>query len=257
MKLRKIKIYFILFFVSLLLTLALNQYLNQPEKSIQALKPQTQKIILINDHIPANTIINAKFCELKDYPIELIPENAIKDLAQIEGHKTFYPLFKDEILTKEKLIKAEIPSAHYKLQSHERALFLPIKENLELQPNDRVDLVLTNKYKRTKEGLVKEKTQSHILVQYLRVLDVIQTDKSKSIDKPGVTFAVLENDVSKILLGAEIGKISFVKHPEGSEKSADSILKITENAFIKHKKKKQQEVTFIKGQKTESYVFKN
>jgi Flp pilus assembly protein CpaB len=257
MKSRKIKIYLSLLAVSLLLTLMLNQYLTQPEKSVQTLKPQTQKIILINDHIPANTIINAKFCELKDYPIELIPENALKDLTQIESQKAFYPIFKGEILTKSKLIKAEIPPAHFILQPNERALFLPIKENLQLQPDDRVDLVLTHKFKRIKEGLVKEKTQSHILVQHLRVLDVPQMDKSKSIDKPGVTFAVLENDVSKILLGAEIGKISFVKYPETSEKSTNSSLKITENAFIKPKKKKEQEVTFIKGQKTESYVFKN
>ncbi|MDP1975941.1 MAG: Flp pilus assembly protein CpaB [Alphaproteobacteria bacterium] len=257
MKSRKIKIYLSLLAVSLLLTLMLNQYLTQPEKIAQIIKPQTQKIILINDHIPANTLINLKFCEMKDYPIELIPENALKDFAQIEGQKAFYPIFKGEILTKTKLIKAEFPPAYYELQPHERALFLPIKENLQLQPNDRVDLVLTHKFKRIKEGLVKEKTQSHILVQHLRVLDVPQMDKSKSIDKPGVTFAVLENDVSKILLGAEIGKISFVKYPETSEKSASSSLKITENAFIKPKKKKQQEVIFIKGQKTESYVFKN
>lgn len=257
MRSRKIKLYLSLFAISLLLTFVLNQYLNQPEKSAQIVTPKTEKIILINDHIPANTLINTKFCELKDYPIELIPENALKDLTQIEGHKAFYPIFKGEILTKAKLIKAEIPSAHYELQPHERALFLPIKENLQLHPNDRVDIILTHKYKRIKEGTVKEKTQSHILVQYLRVLDVIQTDKSKSIDKPGVTFAVLENDVSKILLGVEIGKISFVKYPELSEKPTNPSLKINENAFIKPKKKKEQEVTFIKGQKTESYVYKN
>lgn len=238
MKSRKIKIYLSLLAVSLLLTLALNQYLNQAEKSVQVLKPQTQKIILINDHIPANTIINTKFCELKDYPIELIPENALKDLTQIEGQKAFYPIFKGEILTKAKLIKAEIPPTHYELQPNERALYLPIKENLQLQPNDRVDLVLTHKFKRIKEGTVKEKTQSHILVQHLRVLEVISPEKSKSSEKPGVTFAVLKDDVSKILLGAEIGKISFVKYPDASEDLKTQSPKMTESIFIKPKKKK-------------------
>lgn len=258
MKTRKIKIYLALFALSLSITLLFNYYLNKPSKVQTSPKPKTQKIVVINDNIPANTILNAKFCTLKDYPVDLLPENAIHDLAQIEGQKAFYPLFKGEILTKAKLMKAEIQPQKYELQSGERAIFLPIKENLQLQPNDRIDLVLTHKSKTIKEGIVKEKIQSHILVQYVRVLDVPQMDKAKAIDKAGVTFAIPKHDVSKVLLGAEIGKISFVKYPETAEILNTLLPKATEKDITgSQKKKKQQDVIFIKGQKTESYAFKN
>ena len=254
MKIRKLKIYLSLFCLSLGLSFLIYFYMNSRIEISDSKTVLMPKILWVNQRIQANEIIKPEFCDIKDCPSHLIPEKALTSLDQLGIQKAAFTLSKGDILTYDKLIASD-KMPNYVLEKNERALFLPYEESLSLLANDRVDLVLTHKFKKIKEGLIKEKTQSQILLPYARILEISYSDKTKNKQK-GFVLAVPKESVSKILLSSEIGKISLVKYSDYPEEMENLDRKFTNKDLnIKTKKTQKQEAVLIKGQKIENHVF--
>lgn len=249
----KIKVYGGLFFLAFGLTLLLKQFLTQTP-DIKQKNIAMKRVLVTKQELHPHQTLSDDFCESKDFPEDLLPDGAIQSLSELQHTKSPFVLTKGEVITKAKFTK-EIPLSS--LLSYERAFFLPLKEAPKLLPNDRVDLVLTQKIKKIKDGMVKERMQSQVILPYARVIEV---QKKKGQGKEGIVLAIPKGDIAKLALAQEIGKLSFVKYPDLTEEMESLRLISKEKDFTKRKKQiqkkpKQASVTLIRGKQVEQYAF--
>jgi pilus assembly protein CpaB len=195
----------------------------------------TKSIVIAKKSIPFGTEISQNNIQVLDWPADSVLPAYIQDLQSVIGKKTT------------RSIEAGLPitNAHFTDQSistrmaerlapGKRAMFLDIDAH-NLDNGDQIDLLVTRKLKKNKNGISKEKHETETLLQDVRVLEIGETGKNMTIE-------VSNKDAERLTLAMKIGKISTILRPPNAP-----ILKLGMTREKDLRPKKHKSVKIVRG----------
>lgn len=200
-----------------------SQLLGQPRDTAEG--DATTPVLVSLERVSGWTEIKdpAKQFEIRNFPVNLAPKNAVGELEKIKGKKlnkhleAGYPLTEKDLLTKEQQSIAD------QLLPGQRAT--AIKVNAQslaggfVLPGSRVDIIQT--------GRNNGKAYSRIILQHILVMAVDNQDtrdpSQKTIIGNTVTVAATTNESARLSLAATIGELVLnVKNPGDNERVSDT-----------------------------------
>ena len=155
-----------------------------------------------------------KFFEVKEYPEELAPKNALGQLTDIQDQRLNKSLDAGKPVTQEDLLTKEQQTVADQLQAGQRAIAIRVNaESLAggfVLPGSRVDVILTRK-----EG----NASAMIVLQNMLVLavdnQVERNPETKSIIGQTVTLAATPAEATRLTLAGTVGELRLTLKGHG------------------------------------------
>lgn len=176
------------------------------------------KVLLVNEHIAASTVIEAKHFTVETRPLPYIPPGAIASPELVIGRHAKWDMVAGDPLTDEKLLKPEEAAlTALPIPKGKRAVTVKVDEVVGvagfIQPNSMVDVIGT--------WDVTGTPHSKVILQNIQVLAVAQEAEKPNEPKArvtsSVTLSVSPSEAEKIILSTERGSIRLaMRSPDES-----------------------------------------
>ena len=200
----------------------------EEEKLEEVLAPTVamRSVITAKSDIPPLTIIKSEMLEMKEFPDELAPSDAITDMEKILNKTAKTEIFAGDIIT-ERRLAAENKQVTFvgSIPPDCRAVSIGVTEVTSVagfaKPGDRVDLLLV-------ESDEKRSATTSILLQDVLLLSINQNmnknpattgedgkPASQAIANPSIaTFALHPDEVLKLVAADKLGDIYLMLRPK-------------------------------------------
>ena len=203
-------------------------FLEQEEvtKKIEEVEKQpvieTTKVVVAKTNIPPRTIIQETMVQMKELPVDAVPEGAIQNFNDVLNVKVQVSIFAGDVLTVQKILADKRAEGFIgTIPDDCRAVSISVNDITGVsgfaKPGDKVDLLLVEKgdYSATTE----------IILQNIPLLSVNQdmgnsmldgtAAKSGAISNPTLaTFALHPDEVLKLISASKLGEIYMSLRPE-------------------------------------------
>jgi len=212
-------------FFGLIASYGIYNFLRQQRQTAEALRTETQNIVVANKDIPAGTMINEEFLK-KDmfktspWPKASVPAGAFSSADQLVGKTNRVKILANEPILESRLA-GEGAGLTVRLEAGKRAMAVRVDEIIGVSgfivPDDRVDVIVTA----VPPGADKQDERvSKIVLQNKRVLSVAQSTEQKD-GKPqvarSITLEVTPEEAEKLSLGTQEGSIVLALRGMGDE----------------------------------------
>ena len=183
-----------------------------PPKAVIATTP----VVVAKVNIPERTRIQESMLQMKELPVDMVPEGAIKNFDEVKDIQVKIPIFAGDTLTRQKL-SAEMIDKSFAgaIPADCRAVSINVNEITGVagfaKPGDKVDLLLVEKDKYS--------ATTNILLQDVPLLSVNQDRAGdeifdSAISNPTIaTFALPPQDVLKLISASKLGEIYMMLRP--------------------------------------------
>ena len=197
---------------------AVNPEAPPPPKAIT-----TKSVVVAKVNIPARTRIKDNMLQIKELPVEMVPEGAITSFSDVKDVQIKVSIFAGDVLTIQKVFADKGDGGFIgSIPPDCRAVSIRVNEITSVagfaKPGDRVDLILSEK------GNYSATTD--ILLQNVPLLSVNQDmNGTGPVDENGVpisaaivnpsiaTFALPPEDVLKLISASKLGEIYMMLRP--------------------------------------------
>ena len=184
---------------------------------------EKKSVVVAKVNIPPRTRIQENMLQIKDVPVELLPEGAITSFDEVKGVQVRASIFSGDILTIQKVFNDTANEGFTgDIPADCRAVSINVTEVTGVagfaKPGDKVDLLLVEKDKYS--------ATTNIILQNVPLLSVNQdADGSNLLDENGIvkssaisnptiaTFALPPQDILKLIAAANIGEIYMMLRP--------------------------------------------
>lgn len=215
-------------FFGLIAAYGIYSFLSQQRQAADALRKETQNIVVANKDIPAGTIINEEFLKkgmLKatPWPKASVPAGAFTSPEQLVGKTNRVKILANEPILESRLA-GEGAGLTVRLEAGKRAMAVRVDEIIGVSgfivPDDRVDVIVTA----TPPGADKQDDRmSKIVLQNKRVLSVAQSTEQKD-GKPqvarSITLEVSPDEAEKLSLASQEGSVVLALRGVGDDSEA-------------------------------------
>ncbi len=215
-------------FFGLIAAYGIYSFLRQQRQAADALRNETQNIVVANKDIPAGTMINEEFIK-KDmlkaspWPKTSVPAGAFTSPEQLVGKTNRVKILANEPVLESRLA-GEGAGLTVRLEAGKRAMAVRVDEIIGVSgfivPDDRVDVIVTA----TPPGADKQDDRiSKIVLQNKRVLSVAQSTEQKD-GKPqvarSITLEVSPDEAEKLSLASQEGSVVLALRGVGDDSEA-------------------------------------
>ena len=202
-------------FFGLIAAYGIYSFLRQQRQAADALRNETQNIVVANKDIPAGTMINEEFIKkgmlkASPWPKTSVPAGAFTSPEQLVGKTNRVKILANEPVLESRLA-GEGAGLTVRLEAGKRAMAVRVDEIIGVSgfivPDDRVDVIVTA----TPPGADKQDDRiSKIVLQNKRVLSVAQSTEQKD-GKPqvarSITLEVSPDEAEKLSLASQEGNV--------------------------------------------------
>ena len=203
---------------------------------------ETTNVVVAKVNIPPRTRIQDSMLQMKEMPVDLVPEGAIKSFDDVKNVQIKVSIFAGDILTIHKVFNDKSNEGFVgEIPSNCRAVSINVSEVTGVagfaKPGDKVDLLLVEKDKYS--------ATTNILLQNVPLLSVNQDTGDNSIDENGVvrsaaisnptiaTFALPPEDVLKLISASKLGEIYMMLRPSSPQSSYVPAMEYTIDSISK------------------------
>ena len=215
-------------FFGLIAAYGIYSFLRQQRQAAEALRNQTQNIVVANKDIPAGTIINEEFLKkgmlkASPWPKTSVPAGAFSSPEQLVGKTNRVKILANEPVLESRMA-GEGAGLTVRLEAGKRAMAVRVDEIIGVSgfivPDDRVDVIVTA----TPPGADKQDDRiSKIVLQNKRVLSVAQSTEQKD-GKPqvarSITLEVSPDEAEKLSLASQEGSVVLALRGVGDDSEA-------------------------------------
>ncbi len=238
----------------LVASIGISQVMEGRSANANSPKIQTAKILVANTEINTGEVIDAQMVRLEDWPKGTVPEGAITKLEDIDGARPRQRIFTGEPILEAKLIGTGEMAEDASLRLREGYRAVSVKVSLDqsvtglIRPGDRVDVLA---YLRKSADIPQTMTKT--VLENARVfavndkLDRSIDDDGKGIKVSTVTLEVKPQDVERLMLANQLGKILLsVRRPDDESRRdsrgavAESLLHNSNETTVKQAKPKDE-----------------
>lgn len=183
---------------------------------------ETTKVVVAKVNIPPRTVIQETMLQMKDFPIDAVPPDAITNFDAVLNVQVKVSIFAGDVLTVQKVLEDKRAEGFIgTIPPDCRAVSISVNDITGVsgfaKPGDKVDLLLVEKseYSATTE----------VILQNIPLLSVNQdmgnsmldgtSAKSGAISNPTLaTFALRPDEVLKLISASKLGEIYMSLRPE-------------------------------------------
>ena len=215
-------------FFGLIASYGIYSFLRQQRQANEALRNETQNIVVANKDIPAGTMINEEFLKkgmlkASPWPKASVPAGAFSSPEQLVGKTNRVKILANEPILESRLA-GEGAGLTVRLEAGKRAMAVRVDEIIGVSgfivPDDRVDVIVTA----TPPGANKQDDRiSKIVLQNKRVLSVAQSTEQKD-GKPqvarSITLEVAPDEAEKLSLASQEGSVVLALRGVGDDSEA-------------------------------------
>ena len=215
-------------FFGLIAAYGIYSFLRQQRQAADALRNETQNIVVANKDIPAGTVINEEFLKkgtlkASPWPKASVPAGAFTSPEQLVGKTNRVKILANEPVLESRLA-GEGAGLTVRLEAGKRAMAVRVDEIIGVSgfivPDDRVDVIVTA----TPPGADKQDDRmSKIVLQNKRVLSVAQSTEQKD-GKPqvarSITLEVSPDEAEKLSLASQEGSVVLALRGVGDDSEA-------------------------------------
>ena len=238
----------------LVASIGISQVMEGRSANANSPKIQTAKILVANMEINTGEVIGAQMVRLEEWPKGTVPEGAITKLEDIDGARPRQRIFTGEPILEAKLIATGemAEDASLRLREGYRAVSVKVSSDQSvtglIRPGDRVDVLA---YLRKSADIPQTMTKT--VLETARVfavndkLDRSIDDDGKGIKVSTVTLEVKPQDVERLMLANQLGKILLsVRRPDDESRRdsrgaiAESLLHNSNETTVKQAKPKDE-----------------
>jgi len=238
----------------LVASIGISQVMEGRSANANSPKIQTAKILVANTEINTGEVIDAQMVRLEEWPKGTVPEGAITKLEDIDGARPRQRIFTGEPILEAKLIGTGEMAEDASLRLREGYRAVSVKVSLDqsvtglIRPGDRVDVLA---YLRKSADIPQTMTKT--VLENARVfavndkLDRSIDDDGKGIKVSTVTLEVKPQDVERLMLANQLGKILLsVRRPDDESRRdsrgavAESLLHNSNETTVKQAKPKDE-----------------
>ncbi len=160
-------------------------------------KTETKPVVVAVQDIPMRTVITEDMVQVRDMPVDLIPEGAITDVQDAVGKMPIADLITGEILIASRLIEPTNVTRNIALAIPKRHVIiaLPADDLLNkvamLKPGDRVDIMVSLPYGDGPAGTVSVDVLQNVVIQAVVVPPVPGLDNKedgKEVEEPSFDY---------------------------------------------------------------------
>ena len=212
-------------FFGLIAAYGIYSFLRQQRQAADALRNETQNIVVANKDIPAGTMINEEFIKkgmlkASPWPKTSVPAGAFTSPEQLVGKTNRVKILANEPVLESRLA-GEGAGLTVRLEAGKRAMAVRVDEIIGVSgfivPDDRVDVIVTA----TPPGADKQEDRiSKIVLQNKRVLSVAQSTEQKD-GKPqvarSITLEVSPDEAEKLSLASQEGNVVLALRGVGDD----------------------------------------
>ena len=238
----------------LVASIGISQVMEGRSANANSPKIQTAKILVANMEINTGEVIDAQMVRLEEWPKSTVPDGAITRLEDIDGARPRQRIFTGEPILEAKLIATGemAEDASLRLREGYRAVSVKVSSDQSvtglIRPGDRVDVLA---YLRKSADIPQTMTKT--VLETARVfavndkLDRSIDDDGKGIKVSTVTLEVKPQDVERLMLANQLGKILLsVRRPDDESRRdsrgaiAESLLHNSNETTVKEAKPKDE-----------------
>jgi len=215
-------------FFGLIAAYGIYNFLRQQRKTAEALRQETQNIVVAATDIPAGTTINDEMIKkgtvkAVQWPKASMPTGSFSSPEQVIGKTNRVKIMANDPITEARLA-GEGAGLTTRLEAGKRAMALRVDEIIGVSgfivPDDRVDVIVTT----TPPGSQNQDDKlSKIVLQNKRVLSVAQNIEQKD-GKPqvarSITVEVTPEESEKLSLASQEGQIVLALRGTGDDTDA-------------------------------------
>ena len=213
--------------VFLLVYVALTSFVKEaPQKQETAQRTQVMHyVVMAKEDIPPRTIIREDMLEVRDVPVEAVPEGAIMSLQDVVGMMSMSKIYDGDVVTVQKVYSDKSQAGFTGAIPEDcRAVSVSVSAVTGVggfaRPGDYVDVIMVEK---DKQGAT-----SHLLLQNILLLGVNQEAEARNggaegkegketkekVSKPAIaTLALRPEDTLELVSAASVGEIYLVLRP--------------------------------------------
>ncbi|MBQ7496799.1 MAG: Flp pilus assembly protein CpaB [Selenomonas sp.] len=213
--------------VFLLVYVALTSFVKEaPQKQETAQRtPVMHYVVMAKEDIPPRTIIREDMLEVRDMPVEAVPEGAIMSLQDVVGTMSMSKIYSGDVVTVQKVYSDKSQAGFTGAIPEDcRAVSVSVSAVTGVggfaRPGDYVDVIMVEK---DKQGAT-----SHLLLQNILLLGVNQEAEARNggaegkegketkekVSKPAIaTLALRPEDTLELVSAASVGEIYLVLRP--------------------------------------------
>ncbi|WP_084424799.1 Flp pilus assembly protein CpaB [Caloramator sp. ALD01] len=217
------------FILSILVTFLVYMYIGKLGSKKET--KQLVKVLVANTNIPKGTVIEKKMLREIELPKDSLQQGYIRDYSLVLGKFAKENIIKDEIILLGKLQGEKIDELSFNIDENYRALSVNVTGDTGvsylLKPGDYVDVIVFLSEKRENNRVIRSDI-AKVILQNIKVLAVDRNmtrqnnpkDDGKIPTRFFVTLQVPAQDVEKLVLAEDIGKIKLSLR---ANKSTDTI----------------------------------
>lgn len=198
---------------------------------------ETKAVVVAKVNIPPRTRIQDGMLQIKEMPVDMVPEGAIGSVDEVKDVQVKVSIFAGDILTTQKVFSETSNEGFVgEIPPDCRAVSINVTEVTGVagfaKPGDKVDLILVEKDKYS--------ATTNILLQNVPLLSVNQdTTGSNVLDENGIvknsaisnptiaTFALPPQDVLRLVAAANLGEIYMMLRPAHPQSNYVSAMQFT------------------------------
>lgn len=202
------------------------QFLTKPEVVVKQEQPQAvvekTAVVVAKTNIQPRTRIQDTMLQMKELPVDMVPEGAIKNFDDVRDVQVKVSIFAGDILTIQKVFAEESDEGFTgSIPADCRAVSINVNDVTGVagfaKPGDRVDLLLVEKGKHS--------VTTNLLLQNVPLLSINQdSGHSAPVGENGVptapisnpsiaTFALRPEDAIKLISASKLGEIYLTLRP--------------------------------------------
>lgn len=225
----------------------------QPQEQAPPPPPAVEKtaVVVAKVNIPPRTRIQETMLQMKELPVDLVPEGAIKSFDDVLNVQVKVSIFSGDVLTIQKVFNDKSAEGFVgTIPDNCRAVSINVNEVTGVagfaKPGDFVDLLLVEKsdYSAT----------TSVLLQNVPLLSVnqdmgdnmIDTGSSSAISNPTIaTLALQPEDAMKLISASKLGEIYMSLRPANSQGNYSGTVEYTIESINAPKPQPEQTVPVI------------
>lgn len=183
----------------------------------------TQPVVVASQDIPEGSVIDRIALKTVQLPVQMTPVGAFSNIDSVAGRVTRLAVFNGEAIVPGRLAPVGTgPGLELKIPPGQRAMAVRINDVAGisglLQPNSRVDVLVTIRESQSSDRQVAKLFMSNMLV--LSVGTEIQRDnQGKAINATTVTLAVTPEEAERLAIAMNTGAIQLVLRGYGDPDS--------------------------------------
>lgn len=178
-------------FIFALLYIVLTFLVREPEENPETTPPEItmQSVVVAARNIDEKVILRNNMLELKDFPEDAVPADAVTDITEVVNKPTRAKIFKGDIITPQK-VYSEVAQASftYSIPPNCRAISIAVNDITGVagfaKPGDFVDVILVEKNKTS--------ATSRILLQNVLLLSINKNIEEDNKSKKGPESEAVE-----------------------------------------------------------------